>query len=152
MRRASTYSAKSEVVKLSLFLICVSFACIYWDSLWRMDRMIYDMQSALMTHESSDDIVIIAIDEASLFELGRWPWSRRVHAKLIDKLTHHKVRGIIFDIIFSEKNLADVEGDAMLSVALRENGKVVLPVLLEQSRSEERRVGKECRSRWSPYH
>ena len=25
-----------------------------------------------------------------------------------------------------------------------------LPV--EQSRSEERRVGKECRSRWSPYH
>ena len=24
--------------------------------------------------------------------------------------------------------------------------------LLEQARSEERRVGKECRSRWSPYH
>ena len=23
---------------------------------------------------------------------------------------------------------------------------------LERSRSEERRVGKECRSRWSPYH
>ena len=23
---------------------------------------------------------------------------------------------------------------------------------LGQSRSEERRVGKECRSRWSPYH
>ena len=23
---------------------------------------------------------------------------------------------------------------------------------LEQTRSEERRVGKECRSRWSPYH
>ena len=24
--------------------------------------------------------------------------------------------------------------------------------LLEENRSEERRVGKECRSRWSPYH
>ena len=24
--------------------------------------------------------------------------------------------------------------------------------LMEISRSEERRVGKECRSRWSPYH
>ena len=24
--------------------------------------------------------------------------------------------------------------------------------LLESKRSEERRVGKECRSRWSPYH
>src|SRR2546430_11562823 len=25
-------------------------------------------------------------------------------------------------------------------------------VLIEETRSEERRVGKECRSRWSPYH
>ena len=25
-------------------------------------------------------------------------------------------------------------------------------ILYEQLRSEERRVGKECRSRWSPYH
>ena len=24
--------------------------------------------------------------------------------------------------------------------------------VMEMSRSEERRVGKECRSRWSPYH
>ena len=28
---------------------------------------------------------------------------------------------------------------------------VLLPVVLGM-RSEERRVGKECRSRWSPYH
>ena len=27
-----------------------------------------------------------------------------------------------------------------------------LPTILAQVRSEERRVGKECRSRWSPYH
>ena len=29
---------------------------------------------------------------------------------------------------------------------------VPLKMLLTRSRSEERRVGKECRSRWSPYH
>ena len=29
---------------------------------------------------------------------------------------------------------------------------VVSPFLLDAYRSEERRVGKECRSRWSPYH
>ena len=28
----------------------------------------------------------------------------------------------------------------------------VLLILFVYSRSEERRVGKECRSRWSPYH
>ena len=26
------------------------------------------------------------------------------------------------------------------------------PTAVEERRSEERRVGKECRSRWSPYH
>src|SRR5256886_16634243 len=36
----------------------------------------------------------------------------------------------------------------------RGRGKVKEPVWkkLETQRSEERRVGKECRSRWSPYH
>ena len=28
----------------------------------------------------------------------------------------------------------------------------IVPGLLPNERSEERRVGKECRSRWSPYH
>ena len=28
----------------------------------------------------------------------------------------------------------------------------VQPIVLLDGRSEERRVGKECRSRWSPYH
>ena len=33
----------------------------------------------------------------------------------------------------------------------KENSEKV-PELVEPVRSEERRVGKECRSRWSPYH
>ena len=35
---------------------------------------------------------------------------------------------------------------------LRDLGVAPGAVLLEPMRSEERRVGKECRSRWSPYH
>ena len=31
-------------------------------------------------------------------------------------------------------------------------GIVVLVAVVLAARSEERRVGKECRSRWSPYH
>ena len=32
------------------------------------------------------------------------------------------------------------------------NGNKFIPVFVSENRSEERRVGKECRSRWSPYH
>ena len=35
---------------------------------------------------------------------------------------------------------------------IAEDGKYALVLNLKGSRSEERRVGKECRSRWSPYH
>ena len=33
-----------------------------------------------------------------------------------------------------------------------EQGAAAVMDLAELTRSEERRVGKECRSRWSPYH
>ena len=39
--------------------------------------------------------------------------------------------------------------DINYAVASREDKEAMF---LEYSRSEERRVGKECRSRWSPYH
>src|SRR2546429_6977828 len=42
--------------------------------------------------------------------------------------------------------------DADTDLALREGHIDVASVFIAQWRSEERRVGKECRSRWSPYH
>ena len=33
-----------------------------------------------------------------------------------------------------------------------ENCKILMKEIKDDTRSEERRVGKECRSRWSPYH
>ena len=44
-------------------------------------------------------------------------------------------------------------GMLMLGSSLRSAGyNVYLPRVPALKRSEERRVGKECRSRWSPYH
>ena len=40
----------------------------------------------------------------------------------------------------------------ILYEVMRENGAYTILVGRYQGRSEERRVGKECRSRWSPYH
>ena len=38
-----------------------------------------------------------------------------------------------------------------MAQARKISGKTTVPIL-DHDRSEERRVGKECRSRWSPYH
>src|SRR5699024_12224064 len=39
-----------------------------------------------------------------------------------------------------------------LGLHLLEVGRLAVALFLDLDRSEERRVGKECRSRWSPYH
>ena len=46
-----------------------------------------------------------------------------------------------------------VEPDGRISLAIAgKSGSVVGGFAKVEARSEERRVGKECRSRWSPYH
>ena len=43
-----------------------------------------------------------------------------------------------------------MEAGGVAAAVLSESGKIYTGVCVD--RSEERRVGKECRSRWSPYH
>ena len=47
----------------------------------------------------------------------------------------------------SNLDVSGVPGEDQLAVL-----EAISPVLADSGRSEERRVGKECRSRWSPYH
>ena len=48
-------------------------------------------------------IVIVDIDEKSLSEIGRWPWSRDQVARMVDQLfDNYGVQLLGFDIVFSE--------------------------------------------------
>ena len=49
---------------------------------------------------SSDQVLVLDIDERSLKELGQWPWPRSVLAKLVDKTYLSAALG--FDIVFAE--------------------------------------------------
>lgn len=52
--------------------------------------------------QPGNEVIIAAIDDKSLDELGRWPWSRDIQAELVGKLNEYKVRVIAFDVVFSE--------------------------------------------------
>ena len=56
-----------------------------------------------------NNIAIVAIDDASIAEQGRWPWSREKIALLVSKLHQMQAAVIAFDIIFSEseRNIMD---------------------------------------------
>ncbi len=53
---------------------------------------------------TSDNVVIVDIDEKSLKEYGQWPWQRDVFAKLLYSLSDAKVGIIGLDIVFAEED------------------------------------------------
>ena len=50
----------------------------------------------------SPRVAIVAVDEASLTELGQWPWPRDVVGRLVTALHNGGAAAIAFDILFSE--------------------------------------------------
>lgn len=60
-----------------------------------LERKAYDIGVQNSSKAPGDKIAIIAIDDQSISNIGRWPWSREIHAKMIDKLSaaHPKVIG-----------------------------------------------------------
>lgn len=65
------------------------------DLLQSLERKAYDLGVQASSRIPSDQIAVIAIDEQSIANLGRWPWPRDVHARMIDILStaHAKVVG-----------------------------------------------------------
>ncbi|MFK2931995.1 CHASE2 domain-containing protein [Dyella agri] len=97
----------------------------------RLDHALYDLHMRHWGWDPGNDVVIVAIDPASLDALGRWPWPRELHARLIDRLTAAGVRGIGMDVTVSEPNVAHLQNDQAFAAAIARNGRVVMPVFAE---------------------
>lgn len=72
----------------------------------KLDDILYDYRLRLTMPGGTDSrIVILDIDEKSLKEEGRWPWSRDRLALLMDKLFDgYGVAVVGFDVVFAEKD------------------------------------------------
>ena len=72
---------------------------------WRADTALYDLLVKRGAQTADERILVVAIDEKSLAELGRWPWSRRIHAQLVDALAAAGAEVVALDILLSEPAL-----------------------------------------------
>jgi len=84
--------------------------------------------------EGDSSIVVIAIDDESLNMMegyaGKWAWPRSTHAELIEGLAAFLPQAIIFDILFSEKDVYRPDADAYFNEVVAENNNIFLPMLL----------------------
>lgn len=125
-----------EWLSLNAILLLLIFLLSFYGEatfLSRMNYLVYDAtMSVTASHRARDDIVIIAIDDTSIEELGYWPWPRASHARVIDRLSQAKAIGL--DILVNDKNPAYPYDDAILAKAIERQGHVVLPLVADAQR------------------
>ena len=115
---------------VALLLVLISLSISLSGVLIRVDHLVFDVGQRLSRRPAPEGIVIVAVDEASLERIGRWPWSREVHARLLNTLCAARPAVIGFDIAFSERG-AEPAADAALAQAMAKCGNVVLPLVIE---------------------
>ena len=65
---------------LSCLLLVLTASLAFTDALNRIDLVFYDHMMQLNSADVRNDILIVAIDDVSLNELGKWPWPRQRRA------------------------------------------------------------------------
>ncbi|WP_457641173.1 CHASE2 domain-containing protein [Persephonella sp.] len=119
-----------NVFKVFLFLLLfLIFLLLYFSKPVTVTKFInsledikFSIESLLDIHDTPyENIVVVTIDEESINKYGRWPWNRKITAKLIENLKEAKVVGL--DIVFSERS--DPESDEALFQAIGDAGNVI---------------------------
>ena len=90
---------------LVLIVAVVLFVMGSGDLIQSLERKAYDLGVRASSRNPSEKIAVIAIDDQSIDNIGRWPWSREVHAKMIDLLAGAKAKVIGNTVFFSEPQI-----------------------------------------------
>jgi CHASE2 domain-containing sensor protein len=87
---------------LGLAVALLVFVLSTTDAVRSLERIAYDLGVRASSRAPSDRVAIIAIDDESIANIGRWPWPRDVHAQLIEGLAQAKAKVVGYTVFFSE--------------------------------------------------
>lgn len=123
-------------VLLAIILSIALLAELFWlHTLTPLESRLSDSLIArhALNSKPDKDIVIVDIDERSLAimadSVGRWPWPRSLHAELVESIERQHPKAIVFDILFSDLDLARPEGDQYFADVIRANTNLYFPML-----------------------
>ena len=113
-------SARARIHLIAAGVVILALVVFVWapDFPGTVETKLYDLQFKLRgVRPPGDQVVIAAIDEASLAALGRWPWPRSVMARLITRLSEAGAKVIAVDVLLSEP---EVSGEQRAAARLAE--------------------------------
>jgi serine/threonine-protein kinase len=90
---------------LGVVVALVVFLFSGTDLIKSLERKAYDLGVRASSRTPSERVAVIAIDETSIANIGRWPWPRDVHAQLVDKLASAPAKVIGYTVFFAEPQI-----------------------------------------------
>ncbi|HOH73506.1 MAG TPA: adenylate/guanylate cyclase domain-containing protein [Syntrophales bacterium] len=110
-------------LKISIVLVILALVVFFMDPhfLRFMELKALDLRMVSRGQlPTTGQVIIATVDEKSLSEIGRWPWSRSMTAKLVDSLKEYGAKAVGFDIVFAEpEQSTGPSADAILAKSVK---------------------------------
>ncbi|MES0030011.1 adenylate/guanylate cyclase domain-containing protein [Mesorhizobium sp. M0040] len=117
-------AGRRKISGLVLVLLLLACHLAFDGPLSRLRERTYDFYQFLAPRqETSNPVVIVSIDDASLKAHGRWPWNRGLLADLVDGITESGAAVIGLALVLPEADTSPegIAGDKRLAAALAKN-------------------------------
>lgn len=117
---------------LSLFVL-VDAGIFHVGENMRQKAFDFMVRARLFVPKPDADIVIVDINEASLAamagEYGRYPWPRQIFGEFLENLKAQKPRAVVFDILFSDADIANPDSDAYFNETIAATDNTFFPFI-----------------------
>ncbi|MEK6652024.1 MAG: serine/threonine-protein kinase [Nitrospirota bacterium] len=93
------------LIGILLTLIILGGLLAGWSPLQTLEYKTYDLRTKFRQQKASSPVVIVAIDDMSIANIGRWPWPRGYIAAMIDQLAGYGAKIVGVNILYTEPDL-----------------------------------------------
>jgi len=118
---------------LFTFFVLIDAGVFHVGENMRQRAFDFMVRARLIVPKPDPDIIIVDINEASLAamaaEYGRYPWPRQVFGEFLQNIQVQNPQAIVFDILFSDADIANPESDAYFNETLSAVSNAFLPFI-----------------------
>jgi len=97
---------KKERLLLLAISLVFALSITFQGPLHYLEQKLYDLGLYLHSSSGDDDVVIIAIDDESIEQLGEWPWPRKTMSDLFESITKYQPSVIGINVLYRSREFS----------------------------------------------